>query len=131
MNESEKSQQVINARSLEEICKPYVEEVFLAVAYRGEVTQHEESETWLYNPNGRVSDEKIGYYIAVTTKSGDSFTEFWSVEKAQEEASKNSMLYRNKKGIWYERFDQVTLKHLERMLLETVYLSEKSKQEAI
>lgn len=53
MNELEKSQQVINARGWEEICRPYVEEVFLAVAYRGEVTQHEESETWLYNPKGR------------------------------------------------------------------------------
>lgn len=122
MKELEKSQQVINARGWEEICKPYVEEVFLAVAYRGEVTQHEESETWLYNPKGRVSDEKIGYYIAVNTKSGESFTEFWSVAKAQEMASRLSKMYNEKKGVWYENFDAVTLKKLETLTLREVYL---------
>ena len=122
MNELGKSQQGINARGWEVICKPYVEEVFLAVAYRGEVTQHEESETWLYNHKGRVSDEKIGYYIAVTTKSGDSFTAFWSIEKAQEMASKFSKMYNEKKGVWSEHFDEVTLKKLEALTLRDVYL---------
>lgn len=128
MNELENSQQAITARGWEEICKPYVEEVFLAVAYRGEVAQQEESETWLYNPKGRVSDEKIGYYIAVTTKSGESFTEFWSVEKAQKMASRLSRMYNEKKGVWYENFDEVTLKKLETITLREVYLFCKDKQ---
>lgn len=128
MNELEKSQQVITARGWEEICRHYVESVFLAVAYRGEVTQHEESETWLYNPKRRVSDEKIGYYIAVTTKSGERFTEFWSVEKAQKIASKLSKMYNEKKGVWYEHFDEVTLKRLEALTLREVYLFCKNKQ---
>lgn len=128
MNELEKSKQVITAMGWEEICSPYVESVFLAVAYRGEVTQHEEAETWLYNPKGRISDEKIGYYIAVTTKSGDGFTEFWSVEKAQKMASMLSKMYNEKKGVWYEHFDEVTLKKLETLVLREVYLFCKNKQ---
>ena len=125
MKEEEQSPMLVSVNMIEEICEPYVEKAFFTIAYRGEVTFNEHLGRWIYDKSKRISDEKIGYFGSVFTKSEYYLNEFWSVEKAQEEAAKHSLLYTRKKGIWYEHFDNVTLKHLERKLLETVYLSEK------
>lgn len=119
MNELENSQQVINARCWEEICRPYVKEIFLTVAYMGEIDYFEEP---TYDVKRRISDEKIGYFCSVLTNTGRRFEEFWSIKKAQEMASKLSKTYNEKKGVWYEHFDEVTLKKLEALTLREVYL---------
>lgn len=125
MNELENSQQVINARGWEEICKPYVKEIFLTVAYMGEIDYFGEP---TYDEKRRISDEKIGYFCSVLTNTGRRFDEFWSIKKAQEMASKLSKMYNEKKGVWYENFDKVTLKKLETLVLREVYLFCKNKQ---
>lgn len=125
MNELEKSQQAINARGWEEICKPYVKEIFLTVAYMGEIDYFEEP---TYDEKRRISDEKIGYFCSVLTNTGRQFDVFWSIKKAQEMASKLSKMYNEKKGVWYEHFDEVTLKKLETLTLRDVYLFCKDKQ---
>lgn len=125
MNELGKSQQVITARGLEVICKPYVKEIFLTVAYMGEIDYFDEP---TYDKKRRISDEKIGYFCSVLTNTGRRFENFWSIKKAQEMASKLSKMYNEKKGVWYEHFDEVTLKKLETITLREVYLFCKDKQ---
>lgn len=124
MEKLENSQIVINAKGWEEICKPYLETMFLTVAYRGEVTYDEEKHEWTYDKKRRVNDDKIGYFGSVLTQSGKHLKEFWSVSKAQKMASEMSKMYNEQKGVWYENFDTVTLKKLESVILMRLYDNE-------
>lgn len=106
--------------------KPYIDSCLFTVAYRGEVSYDERKGVWSYNSQGKISDEIIGYYGIVTAKDGKSYTKFWSVEHAQEEAAKHSSEYINNRGMYYTQFNTMTLKRIKSILLLELLLDIKA-----